>query len=642
MTLPRILIVEDEALVARHARQCLEANDWVVAGVLDSGEAAVEAVGQLAPDLILMDIRLPGALSGLEAAELIHQRQDIPIVFFSGPLDDRALDQARAARPYGYVSKPFEPRTLPMTMALALERHRLEQRLQADEQFLRLLDDLARATLDAPPVADLVQMLASRVGQLFHADQCFVTRWDEACQRGVPAAASGTLDQAFRRGQPKPGEPSITAEVLNSGRPWAVDDLARTMFANHPIASLYPARALLALPLQAPGRKLGAVLVAFDRPRQFSARELVQADQVARQVSVALEKAMVREADHQSSRLMARAATAIAGLGRTAARAAHAGDVDGVLQALGAELRRLGLDCLAALRQPGDSQLLARYLSLEPATLAALEALLGARVVGLPIEPRRWGPYRETLERGRPMFDAHPAQALAALLSDRPPEALPSLEAVLSITQAARAALLPLSSGDRVDGVLLVWGEQMESSDRPALEALAGQLGLFLDNARLAAEVAALTWTDALTGTYNERGLQALGQREVERARRYARPLAALQVDVVQLQALAAAYGRGVADEVLTGLGTRLRSQTRGIDLVARHGGEAFVLLLPETTAEGARLVAERLQRALPAASIPTAAGPQRVTLSLRLASLGPSTNSLASLLADAEQASPL
>lgn len=127
----KILVVEDERLVADDLRETLEALDYEVVGVVATGEAAIAQAEQLCPDLVLMDIRLQGELDGVAAAATIQQRFQIPVVYLTANADRPTLDRAKVTQPFGYVLKPFDDRVLATTIEIALARHQAEVTIQA-------------------------------------------------------------------------------------------------------------------------------------------------------------------------------------------------------------------------------------------------------------------------------------------------------------------------------------------------------------------------------------------------------------------------------------------------------------------------------------------------------------------------------
>src|SRR4051812_37196128 len=136
MTHPRILVVEDEGIVAMEIQNRLNSMGYAVVAVVPAGEAAIKKAGELQPDLVLMDIRLKGKLDGISAAEQIRAQFDIPVIFLTAYADEHTLQRAKVTEPYGYVLKPFEERELHIAMEVALYKHRVEHRLKENEHRL--------------------------------------------------------------------------------------------------------------------------------------------------------------------------------------------------------------------------------------------------------------------------------------------------------------------------------------------------------------------------------------------------------------------------------------------------------------------------------------------------------------------------
>lgn len=135
----RILVVEDDDVVADYLRLCLIVMGHTIVDVCSYGEDAIEKARELRPDLILMDIKLRGEMSGVEAAEVIHSKYDIPVVYLTAYNDDDILRSAKVAEPYGYLLKPFRESELKTVIEIALGRHRVEKALREREASYRIL-----------------------------------------------------------------------------------------------------------------------------------------------------------------------------------------------------------------------------------------------------------------------------------------------------------------------------------------------------------------------------------------------------------------------------------------------------------------------------------------------------------------------
>lgn len=119
----KILVVEDESIVAKDIQNSLKKLGYTVPTIVASGEKAIEEVEQSRPDLVLMDIMLKGDINGVEAANAIRENYDIPVIFLTAYADDNTLSKAKIAEPYGYIIKPFKEKELQTTIEMAMYKH---------------------------------------------------------------------------------------------------------------------------------------------------------------------------------------------------------------------------------------------------------------------------------------------------------------------------------------------------------------------------------------------------------------------------------------------------------------------------------------------------------------------------------------
>ena len=144
----KILIVEDNTMVAEDCRDCLEGLGYDVTSIVASGEESIAKADEERPDAILMDIRLRDEMDGIEAAELIHARFEIPVVFLSAYSDRELLERAKIVGSFGYLVKPFEERELYATLEMALYKAKADKELRQMEDQLRQVQKMeAIATL---------------------------------------------------------------------------------------------------------------------------------------------------------------------------------------------------------------------------------------------------------------------------------------------------------------------------------------------------------------------------------------------------------------------------------------------------------------------------------------------------------------
>jgi len=146
----RILIVEDEGIQALDMQRRLTALGYPVPVIASSGEEALQKTAASRPDLVLMDIMLPGKIDGIMAAEKIRAGFDIPVIYITAYADEDTLRRARITEPYGYIVKPFKERELYITIDIALYKSGMERKLRESERWwsttLKSIGDAVIAT----------------------------------------------------------------------------------------------------------------------------------------------------------------------------------------------------------------------------------------------------------------------------------------------------------------------------------------------------------------------------------------------------------------------------------------------------------------------------------------------------------------
>src|SRR5438309_8784018 len=144
----RILIVEDEAIVAEDISESLARLGYRQTTIVDSGKEAVEMAAQIHPGLVLMDIKLKGAMDGIEAAHEIRRRLRVPIIYLSANADPKTVERARMTEPFGYLIKPYNELELRSTIEMALYKHQTELRLRESERWhTSILRDIGDALI---------------------------------------------------------------------------------------------------------------------------------------------------------------------------------------------------------------------------------------------------------------------------------------------------------------------------------------------------------------------------------------------------------------------------------------------------------------------------------------------------------------
>jgi len=136
---PRVLIVEDEAIIARDIAQQLAGLGYKPVATAGSGELAIQLASELLPDLVLMDIQLSGPMDGISAAQIIRAEFSLPVVFLTAFAADEIIERAKMTEPFGYILKPFSLRELRVVLEMALYKSRVEAKLRLSTAQLKLL-----------------------------------------------------------------------------------------------------------------------------------------------------------------------------------------------------------------------------------------------------------------------------------------------------------------------------------------------------------------------------------------------------------------------------------------------------------------------------------------------------------------------
>lgn len=161
-------------------------------------------------------------------------------------------------------------------------------------QFLTLLNDILHAAMETEEMSSMLKVLATRTGQLFKADDCYITFWDEKTSQTIPMVAYGTLSENYTSVHRfLPQERTLTEAVLLAGQALAIEDIKQTTLVSPGLAEEFPNQSALGLPLISGDRKLGAVILGFIHRHEFTSEEIDRASLASRQISLAVTKAIL-------------------------------------------------------------------------------------------------------------------------------------------------------------------------------------------------------------------------------------------------------------------------------------------------------------------------------------------------------------
>jgi PAS domain S-box-containing protein len=284
MVRAKILVVEDESIVALNIQNRLNGLGYAVVGTISCGESAIEAAGKTSPDLVLMDIKLKGKIDGIEAAGQIRSRFSIPVVYLTAYTDDETLNRAKLTEPYGYILKPFESRDLCTTIEIALYKHHMEQQLWEKKQWLATtLKSIGDAVITTDsqglvtfmnPVAEALtcwkqeEVLGNNLTQVFHT-----------INETTREAINNPVELALKQGVTV-GLESDTLLITKNGSEIPIDDSAS------PIKNEV-------------GQVMGAVLVFHDVTKQQQVKAFLERTNEELELRVTASTAQLRQTNEQ-------------------------------------------------------------------------------------------------------------------------------------------------------------------------------------------------------------------------------------------------------------------------------------------------------------------------------------------------------
>ncbi len=556
---------------------------------------------------------LPLSMRPLLAAEDIQSIALMPIFVEREWWGFIGFDECRAQRQWTEVELEAL-RTAASLFGAAELRARTEGKLLRRQNMLDLRNEIVQVSLEAQDLHEMAQSIANRMVKLIAASDCFLDMWQEENRRLIPLAATGQYQQTYPSYQSASGERSLTHAVLDAGHSLVINDLQNSPYVSSDTSAQFPATSVLALPLIAAGRKLGAMLLTFDNPHRFTAEEIDNGEQAALLVALALAKV-----------------TAVT----EARRRADESET----------LRKAGMAVSETLKaEEAVDRILDQLAQVIPYDSASVQILRGSEliivggrgwedpkiVVGMSFPIPGDNPNTRVIQTGQPYLLANAGEHYPTF-HNSPHSHIHSWLGVPLVFRNRTVGLLSIDSS-KPD----YFGQ--ESVDLAA--AFAAQVAIALENARLFEEVENLAITDPLTGILNRRGLYELGKVEFARSLRLQRPFSVIMLDLDHFKMVNDTYGHEIGDRVLQEFASRCGCCVRETDFIGRYGGEEIVILLPESDLSITTEVAERLCRNIAEEPFRVAEDKDlTITTSIGVASRDDVSGNLEALIARADQA---
>ncbi len=292
----RVLIVEDEGIVAADIEDRLVAMGYQAAGCIDNAEGAISMAETQRPDIVLMDIRLPGPRDGIQAAEEIGRRLQIPVVFLTAYSEEATLERAKLAEPFGYILKPFNDRELKSTIEIALYKHRTERKIRRLSRLLDVLGQVNQAILRLQSREELLPAICNFVVERGAMDLAWIS-WRDPETSQITTAAS--LDN-------RPSTPntnsfcdtggtdfqSISARAIREGKPVVCKAMGGSSAAvlQENSSNVPCPNSCGAFPLRFQGQVSGALGLCVTEFDFFRKREISLLKEMAIDISYALDR----------------------------------------------------------------------------------------------------------------------------------------------------------------------------------------------------------------------------------------------------------------------------------------------------------------------------------------------------------------
>lgn len=493
-------------------------------------------------------------------------------------------------------------------------RSRAEQKVLRRQDTLSLLNEIVKLSLQADDLKKMAQVVTARLGELISADGCFITLWDEVSRLPIPLAAFGSPTEVYVRYKPEPGERTFTDAALELGRTLVVEDTSNTVYADQNVIQKFPSKSVIVLPLIASSKKIGAVILSFNKTHHFQKDEISVCEQAADLLALALGKFQSME---------------------EAKRRADTSET----------LRKASLAVAEALEMGQTvSHILEQLNQVVPYDSASVQLLDGDElqivgghgwenqndVLGIRFKIPGDNPNTEVIRTGTALNLSEPWKHYKNF--EQPPhDHIRSWLGVPLILQGKTIGLLAIDSSEPGD---------FDEKDIQIATEFANQVSIALENARIFRETQAQAIIDPLTKIYNRRGLLEFGRDEFLKSTMQNRKFSAIMADIDRFKNINDTYGHEAGDKVLQAVTQQFKNGIREIDLIGRYGGEEIIILLPDTDITAGYAVANRLRKAIE--DMPIAISEEleiHVTASLGVACRDENTTSLDIIINRADQA---
>lgn len=586
-----ILVVDDNPNNLRLVFSTLQHRSYRVLASRDA-RAALARLDRAVPDLILLDIMMPG-MDGFTLHQQLRQNpklRHIPVIFLSALADDESIVQGLAMDAVDFIAKPFHPAELLARVDRHLELARLRRRLEEQANRLSLLNEIALSLSDITDPDSALDAASTALGRLFRGSDIAILIRDE--QPGHlwlakhPCLATWQDPQRYAL-----AEDTLLSRVLRDVKAHRI--IAAEISDSPFVTALQLAHSphpFIAAPMIAHGQAVGALLIIpSDSEFPYQDEDLGLAETAAAQMAGAIESAQLFK------------------------------EIQARHQALGLQ-QRFTHSLLEASPGPVFVKDREQRLLMVNRAFAAIYGVHPDTMLGKTEEA-----FNQDLAQIQRFHHNNREAAESGRTIEIQEELIPAPDGSVRWYKTVVSPFF--DEQGHTQGVI------------GSLTDITAQKRAELQLAKALRETEQLAHQDGLTGLANRRQLDQRLQQEWQRARRDQQSLAVLMVDVDYFKQYNDRYGHLTGDDCLRAIAQQLNETVqRPADLCARYGGEEFVVLMPATTLDGARQMAQALHQAVHHLAIEHLDAPsQRLSISIGIAAQIPHEDSPQTLLEEAD-----
>lgn len=291
----KILVVEDEMIVAEDIKRTLVKLGYSVSAVVNTGRMAIRKAKKDKPDLVLMDIVLDDGIDGIEAAEQIRAKSNIPIVFLTAYADRATLERAKITEPYGYIVKPFSDKELHSTIEIALRKNQMEKKIAHLTAVLRAIRNVNQLITKEKNRARLLKGICRKLIETRSYDSAWIVVIDSVGNFATAASAGLGKEFSALLVKMKKGEQLKCMEEIPSRKGIFIIEDTDTTCDKCALSGKCNKGTVLAVALKSSGENYGQLTVSVTSDFSTDEKELSLLNEVADDVALALHSIRMEE-----------------------------------------------------------------------------------------------------------------------------------------------------------------------------------------------------------------------------------------------------------------------------------------------------------------------------------------------------------